>query len=184
MPLAILLSYTVLFINLQESKIFNDSVTGLHNRRMADNYIRDSIEDASEKNPLCLLMMDIDDFKSINDRFGHQEGDRTLRITSGCLKKVVTKWNGFLSRWGGDEFMVMLNVGDNDKVGSFMNEVKKELDLAARDESLPYGLGLSMGMEFCRSRDMEPAQLINAADSRLYEVKAARGIEKGEWIRL
>ena len=184
MPLAILLSYNVLFINLQESKIFNDSVTGLNNRRMADEFLAEAIDDATENKPFCLMMMDIDGFKNVNDKFGHLEGDRALKITSDCMKKVATEWNGFLARWGGDEFMVVMKTRDNSLVEGFLNALRDELKKATKENSLTYSLEISVGKEFCNSKDIEAEELVRKADEKLYEAKALRGIETGEWIRL
>ena len=98
MPLAIMLSLNVLFINLQESKIFNDALTGLNNRRLADWFIATTITETDETNPMCVFMMDIDKFKSINDTYGHLAGDKALIAVSNALKRAVSSYHGFLAR--------------------------------------------------------------------------------------
>lgn len=87
---------------------FNDALTGLMNRRGFDNSLEKTIHDAREKNtPLCLLLIDIDHFKKVNDTHGHLVGDKVLR---GLSKLLVNKMRGndFLSRYGGEEFAVIL----------------------------------------------------------------------------
>jgi diguanylate cyclase len=87
---------------------FNDALTGLMNRRGFDNALEKAINDSSENNsPLCLLLIDIDHFKMVNDTHGHLVGDKVLRGLSRLLVNQM-RGNDFLSRYGGEEFAVIL----------------------------------------------------------------------------
>ena len=172
MPLAIMLSMNVLFINLQESKIFNDALTGLNNRRLADRFISDAIKECSEDKPLCVFMMDIDKFKSANDSFGHIMGDKVLIATANALKEAANDYShSFLARWGGDEFIVALQNADEKTIESFKKNMNDELDIINAGRSLPFDINMSIGQEICTNPNAALADVINKADERLYEDK-------------
>ena len=178
MPLAIMLSMNVLFINLQESKIFNDALTGLNNRRLADRFIASAISESSEANPLCIFMMDIDKFKSANDTFGHIMGDKVLIATAEALKKAVNDYHGFLARWGGDEFVVALMNADDKMINSFKKDLAAELEKIKASRSLPFDINISMGQEICTDSNATLSEVIDSADDRLYEAKEAKNINR------
>jgi len=81
-----------------------DVLTGLGNRRMAENAMRAAIGSGM---PFSLLVFDLDSFKSVNDRFGHSQGDRLLKAVGEQLKRSVRE-SDVVCRWGGDEFVVLL----------------------------------------------------------------------------
>ena len=184
MPLAIMLSLHVLFINLQESKIFNDAVTGLNNRKSADNYLAELIPDTSEKTPFHMVMMSIDDLMTINERYGQVEGDRALRLASDSMRRAIAKHDGFLARWGGNEFMAIIRSGDPGAVDTFKRDLDANLERAAIDNSLPYAITYCEGHDMCSNKEMDPTDLIARADRNLRQARAEKGIEKGEWIKL
>lgn len=172
MPLAIMLSFNVLFINLQETKIFNDALTGLNNRRLADRFISGAIKESEETKPLSIFMMDIDNFKHINDHYGHIDGDRALIAVSEALKDTVAAYHGFLARWGGDEFIVALpNTGDFDS-RKFIAALRIEISQLRERFSLPFDISLSIGQEICTDKTRSLSEVIDKADEALYRDKA------------
>ena len=174
MPMAIMLSFNLLFIILQESKIFNDSLTGLNNRRLADRFISSAIKESSQDSPLGIFMMDIDDFKNINDVYGHLEGDRALIGVSEALRKAISRHHGFLARWGGDEFVAALPGLKEDTVARFKEDLKQELSAVNRQLGAPFTLSLSMGEETCLDKSRSLADVIARADEQLYADKAGK----------
>lgn len=92
---------------IQNNQILTDSLTGLNNRRGLENYLADHIQH-HEENSIVLLMIDINNFKQINDRFGHLTGDRALRDAAETLRQVCRETTSrlFLCRYGGDEFVL------------------------------------------------------------------------------
>ena len=171
MPMAIMLSFNVLFILLQEGKIYNDALTGLNNRRRADQHISTVIKESSKESPACIFMLDIDGFKMINDQYGHLEGDRALITASEALKKVVAKHHGFLARWGGDEFVVAVPDMKEDTVQRFKEDLRWELSKAKTDLNFTTDLTMSIGEEICADSHRSLADVIARADSQLYSVK-------------
>ncbi|UCF56319.1 MAG: GGDEF domain-containing protein, partial [Deltaproteobacteria bacterium] len=101
--------------------IFEDELTGLYNRRFLYQYLRSKVQwDALGNRPFSLLMMDVDNFKQINDRYGHQIGDQALIWVAGLLKEVAGR-DGLTIRYAGDEFMLLLQT---DKQASLQRGAK------------------------------------------------------------
>src|SRR5690606_40678017 len=96
-----------LWANLREQAI-TDSLTGLYNRRYFQNELRREIARARRTGSVfSVLILDLDDFKSINDRFGHKEGDRVLQQVADTLRRTCRRTD-VVARWGGEEFAVLL----------------------------------------------------------------------------
>lgn len=171
MPLAIALAFVFLFSNLQESQIYNDALTGLNNRRRADEYMAESIEEASPENPLYLFVLDVDNFKEINDTRGHLEGDRALKAVARGIAKTTNAHSGFTARWGGDEFIIAVNGSDPNLPKQIESEIAATISEAAEEEGLAYSLAASIGCAKCTSPNDKIADLITVADEALYERK-------------
>lgn len=104
------LSLLVLFINLQNYQLSHDVLTGLFNRRQTNKQIRWEIRHlADAEHLLCAMMLDVDRFKSINDRFGHLAGDQALREIAETVKASCRECD-FVARLGGDEFFILSHV--------------------------------------------------------------------------
>lgn len=84
----------------------HDVLTGLYNRRYFEEYIRDNIKEY--KRNYAIVMFDIDDFKKVNDTYGHETGDKVLQMVSGTLKKNMGE-NDIAVRWGGEEFIILFS---------------------------------------------------------------------------
>lgn len=90
------------------SEALTDPLTGLANRRAFNEQLTDGLGEAQTRDvPLCLLMLDIDHFKSFNDTYGHQLGDEVIRLVAGCMS-AKTKESDTAARYGGEEFAIVL----------------------------------------------------------------------------
>lgn len=86
----------------------SDQLTGLHNRRYFSERLLEEVERIKRNNtPACLIMLDVDLFKSINDTYGHPSGDLVLQEVSAALRSILRNTD-LLARWGGEEFMILL----------------------------------------------------------------------------
>lgn len=90
-----------------EEIAYYDPLTGLLNRRSMDKYLRAALNKATQEKPFCLLMVDIDDFKKVNDTYGHDFGDRVLKAVSTLISENVRETD-YICRWGGEEFLILL----------------------------------------------------------------------------
>jgi diguanylate cyclase (GGDEF)-like protein len=140
-----------------------DALTGLSNRRGIEERLNDEVARAIRfGHPLAVLMIDLDDFKSINDRYGHAAGDDILRSTAVAIDDSVRSID-IAGRYGGEEFLVVLP--ETDASGA---EVVAER-IRASVERL--GATVSIGLSPLRAEDSSASILVGRADEALYEAK-------------
>jgi diguanylate cyclase len=152
-----------------------DGLTGLMNRRAFDERIEAALAQLPEHSSgLCLLMLDIDHFKRINDTFGHVFGDRVLR-TIGQLLKATVKGQDTVARYGGEEFAVLLPETPRAgalTVGERVRESVAESRIRRLNSDETIGsVTISLGLARYRAGD-SPATFIERADAALYLSKA------------
>lgn len=149
-----------------------DPLTELFNRRYFDQKIKEELHRAQRQNyPLFLIMLDVDDFKSYNDRHGHQQGDQLLVAVGSILHKSTRADVDLIFRHGGDEFSVITPHITREQVAMVGERIIKSFSEAKFDNS-----GLSLGIaEFAPIngyRDEDVLTLVNRADAALYQAKA------------
>ena len=166
-----------------------DSLTGLSNRKSFDSDLKRVIKEANEdKNSFCLLMLDIDHFKSFNDNFGHQAGDQVLRLVAHCLINGI-KGRDIAARYGGEEFVIILpetELAAGIAVGNSLRKSIASKDVINRNTGNKLGrITMSVGVaEYKFGENVE--NVIERADAALYTAKhngrnqvvAAPGAEK------
>lgn len=153
----------------------HDSLTGLYNRREFELRLHEEIERAARyRHPLALLLLDIDHFKEINDRYGHQAGDEAMRTIADHLSDVVRPAD-HVARYGGDEFAILLPETNAD---SALTLAMRLCELIAAHSALlpqdqPITLTVSIGMAMYPDNAHDSDELVAAADQALYAAKAA-----------
>ncbi|MBF0448366.1 MAG: diguanylate cyclase [Magnetococcales bacterium] len=161
---------------LANERANRDKLTGIRNRSGLDDQFDEAFANARKKGQnFCVAMADIDYFKKFNDRFGHQEGDRVLKLVAQVLKKT-TRANGMVGRYGGEEFMIILKNTTIDDAWAYCERIRKNVENLGRilSQRLPgQSLTISIGVAaFCA--DLEHAkQMIQQADQALYRAKNA-----------
>jgi diguanylate cyclase (GGDEF)-like protein len=150
-----------------------DPLTGLANRRIFDTELAAACSDASDGVPFGLLMLDLDDFKEINDTFGHAVGDGLLREVGQRLNQVV-RAGDLVARLGGDEFAIIAR-GSIDIDG--LRQLAQRLmaaflaDMPHHPQTVP--IRASIGLALAPVHGTEPRILSRAADLALYRAKRA-----------
>jgi diguanylate cyclase (GGDEF)-like protein len=156
-----------------EKSARTDSLTNLFNRRALAEYLTLLTAHARRRDePMSVLLIDLDEFKQINDEFGHAAGDMALRAVADCMRDVL-RADDICGRWGGDEFLVLIPTGDEDEariLAERLQTAAKALDLS--DLGVPHGVALSFGR--ATAVDTTPEQIVATADLALYEAK--RGV--------
>jgi diguanylate cyclase (GGDEF)-like protein len=152
-----------------------DGLTGLANRRGFDRELERAWRRADElRQPLALMMIDIDHFKLFNDRYGHVQGDACLSAVGEALSHVALKQQLTVARYGGEEFALLLPKLDIERAVTLAEEVRRSIEqLLVAHVDAPRGIvTVSIGVE---SRVPQPGQsaacLIEAADRALYDAK-------------
>ena len=125
------------------------------------------IHNSSEENKFRLHIIDINDFKLVNDKFGHIVGDRTLQLVADALHNVSDRMHGFCARYGGDEF-VLITKDDTEIYTEIQNEVNSLREKCA--DLIPM-ISVCTGCAICSSGAMTATQLIAQADEELYVKK-------------
>ncbi|MDD4802549.1 MAG: GGDEF domain-containing protein [Syntrophomonas sp.] len=142
-----------------------DELTGLLNRRNFREYLQRQLDSSDHKG--FLVMMDIDNFKLINDKRGHLAGDDSLKHLGNLLKQYFDNGNNMISRWGGDEFIVIY-FGDGDRLDSILEKLKT--DFKNYIEPIEPLVDISIGvasLEECKIID----DVLAKSDQIMYEKK-------------
>ena len=147
-----------------------DSVTGLFNRRHFETRLRGEVQRATRQHQaLSVLMVDIDDFKRINDTFGHIEGDRTLRTVAELLRGGVRIFD-VCARYGGEEFAILMPGASLDTAAQVAERIRRRVHQRFRDD--PVGVTVSIGVARL-SPGHSGEELVGEADRRLGLAKRA-----------
>lgn len=155
----------------------HDVLTGLPNRRQFEEHLGHALVVARRRGtPLAVCMLDIDDFKPINDRFGHAAGDALLRQAALRLRDALRR-SDLIARLGGDEFVLAIDdLGSIEGLPQLLGRVSAALaapfDLGGDDG--PVHIGLSAGVAVFPEDGAEPDLLLRRADAALYAVKATK----------
>jgi diguanylate cyclase (GGDEF)-like protein len=151
-----------------------DSLTGLYNRRHFNELLQTRLAEALRYNSeLTCVMIDLDNFKTVNDVFGHQVGDDLLMIASSAVKQEL-RASDVAARFGGDEFIILLPQTDVQQAHVLVNRIAERFrrECAVRCPRVP--IGMSIGAASLRSlRQLDATGLVRAADDALYRAKAA-----------
>jgi diguanylate cyclase (GGDEF)-like protein len=147
----------------------HDGLTRAYNRRVGEEMVVQQFLTAMRANaPLALAFVDLDNFKSINDRYGHEEGDNALRMASTSLRKVLRRGD-ILIRWGGEEFLALMPNTDPEGARIAVNRLR-EAGLGMRPDGRP--LTASIGIaERLSDNSQTWAELVEKADQRMYVAK-------------
>ena len=176
LPAAIFSVIAGIFITMQVANINSDALTGMNNRRKAEEYLSDRIKNVSEKKPIYLYMGDLNSFKQINDTYGHAVGDEALILCSQALKQTAEQYGGFAARYGGDEFLISWQP-DKDKdpdPDALIGDVNILLRELSADK--PYKLMMTAGHVCCTDPKEPLVSYIRQADALLYQRKSAANI--------
>lgn len=147
----------------------HDSLTGLLNRRAGEIELDLLLMQSSENNaPFCVLMTDIDNFKTVNDTFGHAKGDEIIKAVALTLEQETRKTDKCI-RWGGEEFIVLLPFCDLGTARRIAENIRKAV--ATRRFELAGSVTLSIGLIESTANE-RPIALLERVDQRLYDAKS------------
>lgn len=172
-----------LAIAIQGELAITDRLTGVHSR---DYFLKRFVGEIDRSNryglPLTILMIDVDNFKAVNDTLGHLQGDAVLKIVSKLIKKAVRAID-LVGRYGGEEFIVLLpETGFSKEEGGaygaviVAERVRKSVEEEFFEMQKPLGITVSLGAavrRFPEDRQMDYRELIRLADEQLYRAKTA-----------
>jgi diguanylate cyclase (GGDEF)-like protein len=153
-----------------------DGLTGIYNHRYFQERLMEEMTKAERYNKdLSLALLDVDHFKKFNDSYGHQEGDRVLRVVAELIQGTVRHKIDTVARYGGEEFAVILPESDGNTGKELAERIRKNIEsyLFENDGKNPYRVTVSVGIASYPFDAREPRVLIQTADQALYEAKKA-----------
>lgn len=169
---SIITALFIVFVYVQKSQIYNDSLTGLNNRKRLFSLLENKHAQVDEEHPMVVYMVDADRFKSINDQYGHAEGDRALALIAESLMQAASKYHLFAARYGGDEFSIIdysEDCANPEEVAKYIKDVLKE---QCNKHQISYSLTVSIGYAVIDRRPVSIEEMLTSADEKLYEQKA------------
>ena len=134
----------LIFLQMQSHSedMLIDALSGLFNRRYLDNVLRQA--ERRQRETIYGIMIDMNDFKQINDRFGHSKGDVAIRAMGNILSRSIVD-NCAAIRYAGDEFIVLMQGGSPRKTEGVMSRIQYHLDSFNRETKQPFRLSAAMG---------------------------------------
>ncbi len=146
-----------------------DPLTGLLNRRSFCKVLEVEAKQQSRiKSGLCLALIDIDDFKTVNDRYGHNMGDIVLKNLSRIFARNIRAYDT-IARWGGDEFVVLLPNTELAGARAVVERIKQAVAQTEWDQNLTVSIGM-----VAVPQNADPEQVLARADQALYRAKQKR----------
>lgn len=150
-----------------------DALTGVFNRRALEKAVQTILSSDGQYQALGVMIIDIDHFKSINDRYGHAMGDLALQKTASLLRSALRK-DDILARYGGEEFVVVLQNVSHATATATAERLRRLIESQIVDEQTELSLTASFGVVWQEAREIGSwDELIAVADGRLYEAKRA-----------
>lgn len=158
-----------IYMSTQSESAYLDSLCGIYNRRYYNDYMRAHCNSRS-KSALTGVLIDMDDFKAINDRFGHDVGDQALLQFSDVLCKCVNDI-GFAVRYGGDEFILVI-LQPEAVAHAAIESIRRELVQINTSGKNPFHLSFSYGIVELTA-DLNSSNFLKALDTQMYDMKNA-----------
>lgn len=151
----------------------DDALTGLADRRAVDSWIATRRSDGSgARAPFALLFLDLDEFKQVNDRHGHAVGDEAL-IALAQRWSAAIRDGDLLTRYGGDEFVLLLNgIRTRGEAAPIVERLRQTTRAPLKVAGTAMQLSVTIGVALSELHGEQPAQLVAAADADMYSQKA------------
>ena len=173
---AFTLGMVIVYLTEVTQQVSQEPLTKLANRKQLMRVLEQNITTHSEDGQLYLFMMDLDNFKHINDAHGHTEGDQALILTSEALKQAVRglRQRAMLARYGGDEFAIAGSFDSPEQTEQLKVRIEEELQQQSRAANKPYELRMSIGIARYDSSMKNIKEFLDAADAQLYLEKSKK----------
>lgn len=162
----------LVYIFILNDQAYRDILSGLQNRLAYEHYAQNI--NYKKLNKLFMIYIDIDDFKNINDKFGHYEGDEAIKIFASLLIESFPIRGKKIIRLGGDEFLVLLEDHILEEVVDYIENLTKNVEVYNNSEKKPYVLKFSYGMACLTDAYESLYQLFEYVDQMMYNQKDSK----------
>jgi len=166
-------SELIVFVYVQNRNLDRDYLTGLYNRRKLDNYLNKKMMAADENHQLAAILLDVDNFKSINDKLGHTAGDTAL-INVAMLLRSITRSDTMVARYGGDEFCIVADVLRRSDLYAIMKRIRNSTESFNSSADRAFHLSFSIGGDiYDPASGMTVSEFQTHIDELMYNDKLA-----------
>lgn len=175
--IGIAIGLTGVYLSTQNESVYMDQLCNVYNRRYYNDYVRSFFDSRKKDDFLVGILMDMDDFKQINDNYGHNAGDKALQLFSSVLRKNIENI-GFAVRYGGDEFILLTRQSEV-STDAVVANIVKEIDAINATGENEFHLAFSYGIANMNS-DSDMDEFLSTMDTRMYEMKRKGKLQKEE----
>ena len=169
LPVSFAVAFAAITIALQNECIYIDKLTGVYNRYELDKILKRRHYRRNEK--LIAMMLDLNDFKSINDTYSHEEGDQALVAFAKSLVEAIGS-EGLVIRFAGDEFIILIPVFKPVTIDDYKDRIHKKLDEYNETSGKPYKLSTAVGGRLFDPHTESTSGIVNEIDSMMYKDKS------------
>ena len=169
--IGIAIGLTGVYLSTQNESAYMDQLCGVYNRRYYNDYVCSFCNSSKKEDFIIGILIDMDNFKQINDKYGHYAGDKALQLFSSVLRKQMDDV-GFVVRYGGDEFILITKQSEATAEAVVANIVK-EIDAINATGKNEFHLAFSYGIASMNS-DSNTDEFLRTMDTRMYEMKRSR----------
>ena len=170
LPISFAVAFAAITIALQNECIYIDKLTGAYNRYELDKILKRRHHRRNEK--LIAMMLDLNDFKSINDTYSHEEGDRALVAFTKALMDAIGS-EGLVIRFAGDEFIILIPVFKPVNIDEYKDRIHRKLDEYNDKSGKPYKLSTAIGGRIFDPHSEKTSGIVSEIDSMMYKDKHA-----------
>ena len=175
--IGIAIGLTGVYLSTQNESAYKDPLCGVYNRKYYIDYVRSFCNSRKKDDFLVGILIDMDNFKQINDKYGHYAGDKALQLFGSVLRKQIGDI-GFAVRYGGDEFILVSKQSEavvNTVVANIVKEIE-EINATGKNE---FQLSFSYGMATLNS-ESNMNEFLKTMDAHMYEMKRNRRLQNEE----
>ncbi len=174
------------FIKELNDAAVRDPLTTLYNRRFVDERLPvDIINALLRHKPLSVCFIDLDNFKAINDLYGHKAGDSTIKEAGEVIARNISHDDVWAARYGGDEFLLCLSGVEEDQARAIAECIQREIEQMPLSQAVKGGpLSISFGIETMKDFPVTAEELIRRADEKMYKAKKGKKARIYDKIRL
>jgi diguanylate cyclase (GGDEF)-like protein len=168
---SVVFSLLIVFLYIQNDDIHTDHLTGIANRKRLEDVLNDRVNYSNKSKSFSLIVIDLDDFKKINDTYGHEMGDNALKAVTQNLTSALRS-SDFISRFGGDEFCIITDISKGENLQLAINRINNCAESINNSKELPFNISFSMGYAiYDTSLNMTAQDFLKYVDLLMYENK-------------